>query len=741
MPTGRRARAAVWIFGWLCICATAARADDEADTLQGTRGEVKEDGHELRITMHHGHAVLVVRRTLWNWGLRSDQASYHLYLPDGAAATGLRSRGMVKGKPVWFVGELLEAEEAAAKYRKLTGWGGHYPKDPALLSWHDVGHLELQVFPVATNAPKVVEYTLVMPTRYRRGRDVLVLPRTGLPCHNPRLFIRAADGHDTLWLNESLFPQNGSLAWPRRSDEATDDASETASKDETEMDDSTNEAGPGEPAPAPADDGCAETGASQVTIELERAHMPTLGGRLAVQSVAHRSLVHYQVETPAEFAPVPAHPNIVVLLDDSGSMNAADQWAGAAAIRQVLRRMPDARVAILAFSRHVRPITKGFVAAPLAAVSLQHYRYRRDNGSAVDEALRKADQLLANTAAGSARRVYLLSDLRTRNALEPSTLRAAFRRSQAVVHIAIVNDSPPLLLPERNSPWTPVAEATQGLVWTANASRESEHQNALATVFEEWVRPTRLYHWKLTAPELGHPKDEDSYEVEVGRHFHEDDELSPGVSFSDFGITEEKVTSVHMQGELWSRKVRATLRPGDDQARLWSALLFGTRLVEGLSEADMMILARRGRAVSPVTSYLAIEPGVRPSTEGLTEGEAYGVGGLGLVGTGSGGGGIGDGVMGIGGHSTFDPQEFLEDLLAKAWAACDGGTAAARLTLENTGTEIVDVLDVQASNAKRAACLREAAWQFELPGDFQKYGQRTWELKVTPSGPHSPRRH
>ena len=31
----------------------------------------------------------------------------------------------------------------------------------------------------------------------------------------------------------------------------------------------------------------------------------------------------------------------------------------------------------------------------------------------------------------------------------------------------------------------------------------------------------------------------------------------------------------------------------------------------------MMVLARHGRAVSPVTSYLAIEPGVRPSTEGI----------------------------------------------------------------------------------------------------------------------------
>ena len=46
-----------------------------------------------------------------------------------------------------------------------------------------------------------------------------------------------------------------------------------------------------------------------------------------------------------------------------------------------------------------------------------------------------------------------------------------------------------------------------------------------------------------------------------------------------------------------------------------------------------------------MTSYLAIEPGVRPSTEGFGDEEAYGVGGLGMVGTGSGGGGAGHAQM------------------------------------------------------------------------------------------------
>ena len=46
----------------------------------------------------------------------------------------------------------------------------------------------------------------------------------------------------------------------------------------------------------------------------------------------------------------------------------------------------------------------------------------------------------------------------------------------------------------------------------------------------------------------------------------------------------------------------------------------------------MMRAAAAGGAVSPVTSYLSIEPGTRPSTEGF--GEEFGTGGPGLAGFG-----------------------------------------------------------------------------------------------------------
>ncbi len=102
----------------------------------------------------------------------------------------------------------------------------------------------------------------------------------------------------------------------------------------------------------------------------------------------------------------------------------------------------------------------------------------------------------------------------------------------------------------------------------------------------------------------------------------------------------------------------------------------------------MLRVAFAGRAVSPVTSYLATEPGVRPSTEGLLDeeiGESLGLAGLGLVGAGAGGDGSG-----------AAPLPSIESLLAPAVDRCVAAHKPAsgwkvELELETTGVEIVDV--------------------------------------------------
>src|SRR5262245_452502 len=164
----------------LALAAIAPNA--HADFVTGTRSEkLVERSHVVSVRLSPERATLVATRVLENGGPRHDQALVDIDLPPGAVATRMRTLGFVAGEKRWFEGDLMEAEQAAAKYRELTGLGGHYPKDPALLSWQGQGALVLQVFPCLPRAEKQVEYTLTIPTRYGEGAYHVDLPRFGTP--------------------------------------------------------------------------------------------------------------------------------------------------------------------------------------------------------------------------------------------------------------------------------------------------------------------------------------------------------------------------------------------------------------------------------------------------------------------------------------------------------------------------------------------------------------------------------
>src|SRR4029077_4611157 len=100
-------------------------------------------------------------------------------------------------------------------------------------------------------------------------------------------------------------------------------------------------------------------------------------------------------------------------------------------------------------------------------------------------------------------------------------------------------------------------------------------------------------------------------------------ELQEGEAIERLEIDRETVRWAMLEGKLWGKRVEHRLLPDAGEARLWAALVFGSNLLGELTEPEMMVLARRGRAVSPVTSYLAIEPGVLPLTDGLARRTAY----------------------------------------------------------------------------------------------------------------------
>ncbi|MGH2897195.1 MAG: hypothetical protein ACRDMZ_00860, partial [Solirubrobacteraceae bacterium] len=159
-----------------------------------------------------------------------------------------------------------------------------------------------------------------------------------------------------------------------------------------------------------------------------------------------------------------------------------------------------------------------------------------------------------------------------------------------------------------------------------------------------------------------------------------------------------------LTGTLWSDPIRLALAPTATFSRQTAAFVFGADEHHDLSPDEMMTVALLGRAVSPVTSYVAAEPGTRPSTIGLPD--------LGTIGHGA-GGGAGYGYGGGAGRLARRPD--LRDLIDVS--SCErnlrppSGWRVA-LDIETTRDEVVDVL--APSSDPLTTCLVEAAWAVRL---------------------------
>jgi hypothetical protein len=623
------------------------------DDLIATRFELTEEAHRVDLRLARGFATLVVHREVANRAAVSDQAIFRLDLPPGAVATRLRTSGLgAAGEPVWFEGDLMDALEAATKYHELTGYGLFRPKDPALLSWINQAQLSLQVFPVPPRATKAIEYTLTLPTRYSGGKYLLTLPALGTPEKPAVITLSAAHAGDRVWVNGVPVSTFATLESSR------DLAIELA------------------PTEAPR-------------LEVALAEVPLHEGRV---------FVHERATIAPRAGAVPRDAAVAVVLDLSRSMG-SDVTAELAAARAYLEsfRGTGARVTVVAFHRRVSlPLGSSLTVAG-AIASLASFAPQLENGSQIDEAITRADAELSQSGA-SQRRMLVVTDLRTRQSLTPERVAAITLRSGAIVHLATIRSGESSLERDDESDWSKLPRRTGGVFWHAQATRAD---GAAQGVFEEWARPKRLDHVKLKgfADELSVPES-----------------LEEGQGLEYIGLASAKPGELELDGELWSTPVHSRASSSADEERLWSALVFGSDALYQLTDDEQKILAMRGGAVSPVTSYLAIEPGVRPSTEGLLEEEGHGEGG------GGSGLGVGLGHIGTIGHgsgSSFDPQRFLENAIAVAWRRC-AGVGSAEVKLETTRDEVVDVsgvtLDLPSEPA--GACLRDAIWAFDLPSAF-----------------------
>jgi hypothetical protein len=431
-----------------------------------------------------------------------------------------------------------------------------------------------------------------------------------------------------------------------------------------------------------------------------------------------RVLVRYRIEAAPRLGRVPRDAQVVVILDWSRSLAANHCEAGVAAAGAFLRHFEGAAVEVLTVDRQVLRRHGRFVPAARAMADLVELRVVQRNGSNLDAALARADELLAAAPAGHARRVLLLSDLLTRSTLDVAKLAGVLQRSGALLHVGRIDVGRPSLQADYEGDWSGVARATGGLLWQASLTSAAAQKGRLVAALEEWARPVRVHRFRVAAPYVDLAPD-------TGAEALSEERLAEGQGVAGLQIAGDEPPWIEIAGELWARPVRERWAPDAGESRLWSALVFGSAIRTELSEREMMVLARHGGAVSPVTSYLAIEPGVRPSTEGLEE-EAFGVGGLGLLGTGDGSGGTGEYVA----HAVLDHLAWLREALAPALGKC-GYPGSASVTLETTIAEIVDVPAVSPNRSGDRACLREAVWALELPSAFN-HQRQTWTVPLTP---------
>lgn len=657
-----------WCSGFFVACSLAT-ATAGADTVSGLRSDaLKETAHRVQITLATTHATLRVQRSVWNGGPRHDQATFMIDVPEFSVATALATLGTKDGSPFWFRGELMEAEAAARKYEELTGVGGYYPKDPALLSWREQSRLALQVFPCAPSASKWIEYTLEMPMHYASGRYFMELPSAGTDELRATASVHPARPGDRVFVGGEPFAPGALLRLDRE-----------------------------EP----------------LRIELEPRRPARFEGEFAAfEFGTERVLTRLRVAAAPHISAAPKSARVVVLLDGSHSLDAGARLAAVSATRAYLSRFPGASVEVATFDRRVTPRHGRLVPVAQALRDLETLQIVPKNGSHLERALEFADALLATPGGSDAKRVLVLTDARARRALTPERLSRSLAKSRALVHVGIVGDGGSVDSLERDDEHALAAftRPTGGLVWHAGVSAETDPIDR-ANVFESWVRPTSVDRLVIS------PSAEDVPDSVALHHDGGDEALAArslreGSSLDLLGIARAVRDEASVRGELWTAPFEVTFKRDESSAKRWAALVFGTEVMHALSEAEMMVLARHGGAVSPVTSYLAIEPGVRPSTEGLEHSSGFGSGYGRLSGMGTASRHV---------SKKIDLEAYLRDLVQQSLSACGAAGRNASVEIETTLHEIVELSPVALDgpdDAKLAACVSERLWNAALPRDF-----------------------
>lgn len=447
---------------------------------------------------------------------------------------------------------------------------------------------------------------------------------------------------------------------------------------------------------APDPDGAGD----HAILEIEPPRIDTLDARLGrVVASAQHGFSRLEIDAAPQLRPLPRKASVVFVLDTSRSLSEDAVAAQRRIVTAYMSHVPDAGVELVGFDRDARRVFGEFVGQPALAAAYDRAiadgKLKLRNGSALERGLEVAAGLLKRRRGPT--RIVAITDAELRSGFVQALAERALAGSDSTVtHLVIPELGGEASITRDDAhPLAPIAAHHHGVLFQVVAP---EADKSLAAHVLGLVRPIGVDDFKVRGIDLA-----GAAELPAS--------LREGTGYRAFIQTADPSRRVVLSGKIWAAPFRRVVEHGEHFDSATAAFVFSEGEHTELSREEMLKVAFAGRAVSPVTSYLATEPGVRPAVDGLGDLEqGLGLGGLGLVGRGGGGGG-----------GAGSPPPALDDLLADAARRCASQHAApagwfVTLDVETTAAEIVDVAVAQhqATPAMRS-CIVEAAWDLELP--------------------------
>jgi Mg-chelatase subunit ChlD len=677
----------------LLLLAPMARADRLSSTFDQPLQELS---NQVSIELHDGYAEVTQRRTFVGGGPQADELSLELTLPNGATASHLA----IRAGDTWHAGELFESEEAARKYQRLTGHGAAKLKDPAILYWISHGQLGLQLFPVVVGKESVIEVRYTAPIQFIDGVFHLELP---LPL--PRQMDEEETANNLAAIADidlriaRIDPVFQSVTLNRNKiDRSSSWLRVVASKDQR-----------------------------TAHLRMTPAKPFDVRGRLAQVDLNNdQEAVRVDVEV-GTLSALPATANVVFVIDASRSVGSIGLARQLAAARAIAAQFPTARFEVTTFARRATRHSKAFVDQAAVDKLLRGLtKLRLQNGSELPAAVAGAIGLLA-AAPSKDQRIIAFSDGNVRGTTSAAELSAALAKP-AVLHIVQISRAAPgddgaadvveqdnkkkrddsSLTEDTNPLWSPAVTGSGGIV--ASLFSSSWHGVDFREAVLHLVRPTRWSNVHIVrAPEPAlrdRMSPEDATAALTLGDLHEGDALQ-----RSFAIDKNEVTPV-VSGRLWAKAVSFSVQTAPTFQKTAAALMIGDSDSDWNS-FEMMRLAVVAHAVSPVTSLLAVEPGTRPSTQGLVRSSGLGGGGSGR--------GSGASVHRI--MSTMVLRSW-DDVLPQQRRACLAAHPSAVVfsqffVLQRGHGEVVDVQPILSDGTALTPlqnCFLEAIWSHELTG-------------------------